>query len=77
MKRACFVRQVLPESGSKAWMSARHSPACAVLDSGRVAILGGFGADDRPVGMDVCLTLNISRCGATGSITRPLNVQGA
>jgi hypothetical protein len=55
-------------------MSARHSPACAVVGSGNVAVLGGFDADDKPVGMDACLTFNISRSDAPGSILALLNV---
>ena len=55
-------------------MSARHSPACAVLEGANVAVLGGFGADGKPVGMDVCLTFNITRSDAPGSITAPLNL---
>ncbi len=65
--------QVLLEKGLKAWMSARHTPACAVLESGALAVLGGFSACNKPLAMDVCLTFNISRSGAQASILAPLN----
>ncbi len=54
--------QVLPSAGLKAWMSARHSPACAVLDSGHLVVLGGFNAVNQPVGIEACLTFSITRC---------------
>ncbi|BDA45953.1 probable f-box only protein 42 at C-terminar half [Coccomyxa sp. Obi] len=57
----CWI-QVMPGAGVKAWMSARHSPACALLDSGHLAVMGGFDAMDQPIGMEACLTFNITRC---------------
>lgn len=61
MAACCFV-QVMPGVGVKAWMSVRHSPACAVLDSGHLVVLGGFNAHDEPIGMEACLTFTITRC---------------
>lgn len=47
------VVQVLPEEGSKAWMSARSNPACAVLANGALAVIGGYDGHERPVGSGV------------------------
>ncbi len=47
------VVQVLPEEGSKAWMSVRSNPACAVLANGALAVIGGYDGHERPVGSGV------------------------
>ncbi len=41
-------------------MSARHSPACGVLENGNLAVLGGFNAAD-PICLDACLTFDVKQ----------------
>ncbi len=51
-------------------MSARHSPACAVLEKNTLAVFGGLNAADKPVGTEACLTFDIAQCKLNESMRR-------
>ena len=64
--------QNVPEQGKCAWMSARVSPACAILPSGRLAVMGAQRGPATYFDMDTCLTFTITHSCAAAKISECL-----
>lgn len=69
MKRM-LVSQVVPSLGEIRWMSARSNPACAILPSGRLVVVGGEKYPATPFRLDKILTFTIKHCCAPANLAK-------